>query len=250
MCARPEPRVSRPQPLLPYAAALPMRPGDSLPARRDARAALAATVPHPLHRPTLGLDRDGDGHQEPRPAQAVTRGRKSRPSPHVDMDMDMDGHAAPQPCRHCCTAAWHGTGPPMLRQPAWRRHGAGPKLAWRLRGSPNSGAPLAQGLHAWPRMCRVPEGRPLPRRKLLHGDHDGGGLTALAFAAEHVVSAGREGGCVLWRAGAHTRPHKSGPGPGPGSGTLHMWAVSHAPQRGTSGPLRTWRACAGGAPTA
>ena len=35
--------------------------------------------------------------------------------------------------------------------------------------------------------------------KLLYGEYDGGGLTALAFAAEHVVSAGREGGCVLWR---------------------------------------------------
>ena len=29
-------------------------------------------------------------------------------------------------------------------------------------------------------------------------DYDGGGLTAIAFTAEHVVSAGREGGCVLW----------------------------------------------------
>ena len=38
--------------------------------------------------------------------------------------------------------------------------------------------------------------------KLLHGDYDGGGLTALAFDADHVVSAGREGGCVLWRASA------------------------------------------------
>ena len=38
--------------------------------------------------------------------------------------------------------------------------------------------------------------------KLLHGDYDGGGLTALAFDADQVVSAGREGGCVLWRASA------------------------------------------------
>ena len=38
--------------------------------------------------------------------------------------------------------------------------------------------------------------------KLLHGEFDGGGLTALAFESEHVVSAGREGGCILWRVGS------------------------------------------------
>ena len=35
--------------------------------------------------------------------------------------------------------------------------------------------------------------------QMLHGDYDGGGLTALAMRGDRVVSAGRDGNCQLWR---------------------------------------------------
>lgn len=35
--------------------------------------------------------------------------------------------------------------------------------------------------------------------RLLHGDYDGGGLTALAMSGDRVASAGRDGNCQYWR---------------------------------------------------
>lgn len=35
--------------------------------------------------------------------------------------------------------------------------------------------------------------------RLLYGDYDGGGLTAIAFRSSLIASAGRDGGCKLWR---------------------------------------------------
>ena len=61
----------------------------------------------------------------------------------------------------------------------------------------STGEELSRGRGPHPAHVEGPESA--RDMKLLHGDYDGGGLTALAFTAEHVVSAGREGGCVLWR---------------------------------------------------
>ena len=33
----------------------------------------------------------------------------------------------------------------------------------------------------------------------LHGEFDGGGLTAVAIRGQDIFSAGREGGCIWWR---------------------------------------------------
>ena len=59
-----------------------------------------------------------------------------------------------------------------------------------------TGEELSRGRGPHPARVEGPESA--RDMRLLHGDYDGGGLTAIAFSAEHVVSAGREGGCVLW----------------------------------------------------
>ena len=60
----------------------------------------------------------------------------------------------------------------------------------------STGEELSRGRGPHPARVEGPESA--RDMRLLHGDYDGGGLTAIAFTAEHVVSAGREGGCVLW----------------------------------------------------
>lgn len=63
-----------------------------------------------------------------------------------------------------------------------------------------TGDVLAQALRAHP--SRVPGPAAESDMRMLHGDFDGGGLTAIAIRGERLVTAGRDGNCMLWRVGA------------------------------------------------
>lgn len=60
-----------------------------------------------------------------------------------------------------------------------------------------TGEELARSARVHPARIEGPEAE--RDMSLLHGEYDGGGLTALAFRDDCVVSAGREGGCRMWR---------------------------------------------------
>ena len=60
-----------------------------------------------------------------------------------------------------------------------------------------TGAVLARALQAHPALVPGPAAE--GDMRLLHGDYDGGGLTALAMRGDRVASAGRDGNCQSWR---------------------------------------------------
>lgn len=60
-----------------------------------------------------------------------------------------------------------------------------------------SGEVLTKAFRVHP--ARVPGPAAERDMQMLHGDYDGGGLTALAMRGDRVVSAGRDGNCQLWR---------------------------------------------------
>ena len=63
-----------------------------------------------------------------------------------------------------------------------------------------TGETIARKMRAHPAYVETDESARAMR--LLHGDYDGGGLTAIAFQGRLVVSAGREGGATLWKLGS------------------------------------------------